>query len=84
MQIVLDWLAKLLGLPGAFLSRTADGREAAGGGVIQGTASDSTVVALLAARTAALKGRPPEDACKLVVYCSDQARPMSRLELLCS
>ena len=71
-QIVLDWLAKLLALPPAFLSRAADGREAVGGGVIQGTASEATVVALLAARTRALKGRPAQDACRLVVYTSDQ------------
>ena len=76
-QIVLDWLAKLLALPPAFLSRTADGREAVGGGVIQGTASEATVVALLAARTRALKGRPAQDACRLVVYTSDQVRGTS-------
>ena len=71
-QIVLDWLAQLLALPAPFLSRKADGSEALGGGVIQGTASEAAVVALLAARTACLKGRPAEDATKLVVYSSDQ------------
>ena len=41
---VLDWLAGMLGLPSSFLS-TGDG-----GGVIQDTASSSTLCALLAAR----------------------------------
>ena len=43
---VLDWLAGMLDLPGKFLS-TGDG-----GGVIQDTASSSTLCALLAAREA--------------------------------
>ena len=41
---VLDWLADMLGLPAAFKS------TAAGGGVIQDTASNATLCALLAAR----------------------------------
>src|SRR5579872_55455 len=41
---VLDWMAEMIGLPDKFLSR----RE--GGGVIQDTASSSTLCALLAAR----------------------------------
>ena len=72
---MLDWLAKLLDLPPAFLARTADGRPAPGGGVIQGTASEAMTVAILAARTRALQGRPAEDACRLVVYTSDQVWP---------
>ena len=74
MQIVLDWLGKLLALPPEFLSRTPDGQEAPGGGVIQGTACEAAVVALLAARTRTLKGRPAEDAARLVVYISDQVQ----------
>ena len=42
--LVLDWFRELLGLPEAFRS------EAAGGGVIQDTASSATLTALLAAR----------------------------------
>ncbi|WP_106177644.1 aminotransferase class V-fold PLP-dependent enzyme [Prauserella shujinwangii] len=42
--VVVDWLAELLGLPGHF--RT----DAAGGGVIQDSASSASLVALLAAR----------------------------------
>ncbi|GAB1600334.1 aromatic-L-amino-acid decarboxylase-like [Argonauta hians] len=45
--IVLDWLAKALNLPECFLS-TSDGP---GGAVIQSTASEATLVAVLSART---------------------------------
>ena len=41
---VLDWVAQMLGLPEKFLSSSA------GGGVIQDTASSSTLCSLLAAR----------------------------------
>ncbi|CAG5116496.1 unnamed protein product [Candidula unifasciata] len=44
--IVMDWLAKLLRLPNEFLFSG----EGNGGGVIQGTASEATLVALLSAR----------------------------------
>ena len=47
---VLDWLVDLLGLPHRFRSTTA------GGGVIQDTASSSTLTALLAARERASGG----------------------------
>ena len=47
---VLDWLVDLLGLPERFRSTTA------GGGVIQDTASSSTLAALLAARERASAG----------------------------
>ena len=75
-QIVLDWLGKLLGLPPAFLAVGADGRLGRGGGVIQGTASEATLVALLAARSRAMAGRPAEDALRLVAYSSDQVEPV--------
>lgn len=42
-------------------------------GVIQSTASEATLVALLAAKARAMQGRPAEDAHKVVAYCSDQA-----------
>lgn len=47
---VLDWMADLLGLPSEFKFSESEH----GGGVIQGTASESTLVALLAARSRAL------------------------------
>ena len=57
MQIVLDWFAKLLNLPPAFLATQPDGSRGTGGGVIQGTASEATLVTLLAARAKALQVR---------------------------
>ncbi|MCC6229322.1 MAG: aspartate aminotransferase family protein [Phycisphaerales bacterium] len=48
--LTLDWLAKATGLPEKFLSTSAHG-----GGVIQGTASEATLVALLSARRRALQ-----------------------------
>lgn len=66
-EICMDWLAQLLGLPACFLS------SGGGTGVIQSTASEATLVALLAARARTLAGRQPKDALRLAVYCSDQA-----------
>lgn len=73
LQVVLDWLAKLLGLPPAFLTVQPDSSKGAGGGVIQGTASEATLVALLAARAQTMTGRDAADALGLVAYTSDQA-----------
>jgi len=62
---VMDWLGRLIGLPEAFLS----GSER-GGGVIQGTASEAALVAMVAARHRVhASGRDGE----LVAYCSAQA-----------
>ncbi len=61
---VLDWLGELVGLPETFLSRSG-----AGGGVIQGTASESSLVAMVAAlHRARRRGAGP-----LRVYTSSQA-----------
>lgn len=74
--VMMDWLGKMLDLPELFLS------GGKGGGVIQGTASEATYVALLSARAKTLneeKEKDPEieDSSvlipKLVSYCSDQA-----------
>lgn len=75
--VMLDWLGKMLQLPEAFLAETAG----SGGGVIQGSASEATLMALLAARSRATRHlqatRPglTEAAVmeKLVAYGSDQA-----------
>ncbi|XP_059131310.1 aromatic-L-amino-acid decarboxylase [Peromyscus eremicus] len=75
--VMMDWLGKMLELPEAFLA----GRAGEGGGVIQGSASEATLVALLAARTKVtrqLQAASPEltQAAimeKLVAYTSDQA-----------
>ena len=63
---VLDWLAELTGLPASFRSDSGTG-----GGVIQGTASEATLVALVAARERVRRtlGREVE----LVAYTSTQA-----------
>jgi len=77
--IVLDWMGKMLGLPSSFLS-TGEGSR--GGGVIQSSASECILDALLAARTMAVKrlrsvyGEDVEDTTilsKLVAYCSKEA-----------
>jgi hypothetical protein len=45
-QVMMDWLAQLMGLPSKFMFRSGG----PGGGVIQGTSSEAVLVALLAAR----------------------------------
>ena len=49
--VVMDWVAKLIGLPDAFLS------QGEGGGIIQGTASEVIVTALVAARERTIRRR---------------------------
>ncbi|KTF92833.1 hypothetical protein cypCar_00014713 [Cyprinus carpio] len=74
--VMLDWLGKMLKLPEDFLA----GTEGSGGGVIQGTASEATLIALLAARSKIIKliqtdhpDRSETDIIsKLVAYSSDQ------------
>jgi aromatic-L-amino-acid/L-tryptophan decarboxylase len=68
---MLDWMAQMLALPASFLSTSPNA-----GGVIQGTASEATLAALVAARhrvkraaKAAGGGKPPH----LCVYASTQA-----------
>lgn len=76
--IVMNWLGKMIGLPDDFLQLNSASK---GGGVIQTTASESTLVCLLAGRTRAIKRfheKSPgyQDAqinARLVAYCSDQA-----------
>uniref|UniRef100_A0A8C9CBQ4 Aromatic-L-amino-acid decarboxylase n=1 Tax=Phocoena sinus TaxID=42100 RepID=A0A8C9CBQ4_PHOSS len=74
--VMMDWLGKMLRLPAVFLA----GEAGEGGGVIQGSASEATLVALLAARTkvtrclqAASPGLTQATIMeKLVAYASDQ------------
>jgi aromatic-L-amino-acid decarboxylase len=76
---VLDWLGEAIGLPESFLSRGDTG-----GGVIQGTASEATLVALVAARSRARQAHRrrftgdgtqtlPTNEPHLVAYASTQA-----------
>ncbi len=66
---VLDWLVEMLALPKSFSSATN------GGGVIQDTASNSSLCALLAARERATNSASNESGCdgSLVAYTSSQA-----------
>ncbi len=64
---MLDWMAHLGGLPDRFLS------TGAGGGVIQGTASEATLVAMVAARHRFRKAHPHTNPGTLVAYTSNQA-----------
>jgi aromatic-L-amino-acid decarboxylase len=66
---VLDWLADMTGLPGAFKS------SGAGGGVIQDSASSATLCAMLAARERATAGASNKRGCdgRLTAYASSQA-----------
>src|SRR5579863_153399 len=66
---VLDWLAGMLALPDNFLS------TGSGGGVIQDTASSSSLCAMLAARERATSYASNRQGCRggLVAYTSNQA-----------
>jgi aromatic-L-amino-acid decarboxylase len=68
--LMLDWMQELLGLPERFRS-TSD----TGGGVIQGTASEATLVAILSARWRATGGAVNHDGdtTRLVAYATSQA-----------
>ncbi|XP_077577961.1 aromatic-L-amino-acid decarboxylase [Stigmatopora nigra] len=75
--VMLDWLGKMLQLPECFIA----GTHGHGGGVIQGTASEATLMSLLAARCKAVcrvqsinpeKSEPEILKC-LVAYSSEQS-----------
>ncbi len=68
--LMLDWMQELLGLPESFRS-TSD----TGGGVIQGSASESTLVAILSARHRATNGvvNSNGDTTRLVAYSTSQS-----------
>lgn len=73
----MNWLGKMIGLPEEFLHM----QNEQGGGVIQTTASESTLVCLLAGRTQGIRRfhekspglQDSEVNALLVAYCSDQA-----------
>jgi aromatic-L-amino-acid/L-tryptophan decarboxylase len=68
--LMLDWMRELLGLPDRFHSQSATG-----GGVIQGSASEATLVAILAARWRATAGEVNRIGVdpSLVAYATSQA-----------
>ncbi|KAJ3581973.1 hypothetical protein NHX12_001288 [Muraenolepis orangiensis] len=74
---MLDWLGKMVQLPEDFLS----GTHGQGGGVIQGTASEATLMALLAARCKTVKSvreaqpqrQEADIISKLMAYTSEEA-----------
>lgn len=68
--LMLDWMRELLGLPDRFASTAATG-----GGVIQGSASEATLVAILAARWRTTGGavNADGDTSRLVAYGTAQS-----------
>ncbi|XP_075351771.1 aromatic-L-amino-acid decarboxylase isoform X3 [Mycteria americana] len=74
--VMLDWLGKMINLPEEFLA----GKDGRGGGVIQGSASEATLISLLAARTKTIRRMQSEKPelteadimGRLVAYASDQ------------
>jgi aromatic-L-amino-acid decarboxylase len=68
-MLTMDWLATALNLPKEFLFADGSGK---GGGVIQGSVSEATLVAMLSARTEQTQeGKIGID--NLVAYCSVEA-----------
>lgn len=68
--LMVDWMHELLGLPARFHSQSEHG-----GGVIQGSASEATLVAMLAARWKVTNGdvNADGDTTRLVGYATSQA-----------
>jgi aromatic-L-amino-acid/L-tryptophan decarboxylase len=79
--VVLDWLCRALGLPDHFLSTSStpsshnqqQQQQHGGGGVIQGTASEASLVTMLAARHRMLEAFGSEAITRLVCYASAQS-----------
>jgi aromatic-L-amino-acid decarboxylase len=73
---MMDWLAQVLKLPDFFLASS----KGLGGGVIQSTASEATLVAILSAKNKTITETKNEHSdwsdslirSKLVIYCSEQ------------
>jgi aromatic-L-amino-acid/L-tryptophan decarboxylase len=68
--LMMDWMRELLGLPDKFISTSATG-----GGVIQGSASEATLSAIMAARWRATGGNvnTDGDTTQLVAYATASA-----------
>jgi aromatic-L-amino-acid/L-tryptophan decarboxylase len=69
---MMDWMAEAIGLPAGFrFDSGSEDEPARGGGVIQGTASESTLVAMLAGRQRAVSAGA--DPASVTVYASEEA-----------
>uniref|UniRef100_A0A5S6PZJ2 Aromatic-L-amino-acid decarboxylase n=1 Tax=Trichuris muris TaxID=70415 RepID=A0A5S6PZJ2_TRIMR len=67
---MMDWLAKMIGLPEKFLYT----HSGLGGGIIQGSASECVHLSMMAARKWVLRDSTDgQDSGKLVAYASEQA-----------
>lgn len=68
--LMMDWMHELLGLPETFRSTSPNG-----GGVIQGSASEATLVSILSARWRSTGGsvNATGDTSKLVAYATSQS-----------
>ncbi|KNZ73941.1 Tyrosine decarboxylase 1 [Termitomyces sp. J132] len=69
--IVMDWACQLLGLSPEFLNSSE-----VGGGAIQNTASDSALIAIVAARSLYLRHHPDVSLTNLVIYTTSQTHSL--------
>ncbi|KAF8638057.1 hypothetical protein AX16_010689 [Volvariella volvacea WC 439] len=69
--IVMDWAARLLGLGPAFQNSSG-----VGGGAIQTTASESALIAVVAARSLYTRRHPDAKLDKLVIYTTTQTHSL--------
>ncbi|KAG6866861.1 hypothetical protein C0991_008797 [Blastosporella zonata] len=69
--LVMDWACRLLGLSPEFLNSSE-----VGGGVIQNTASDSALIAAVAARSLYQRDHPEVPSTKLVIYTTTQTHSL--------
>ncbi|XP_067950306.1 aromatic-L-amino-acid decarboxylase-like [Watersipora subatra] len=77
---IMDWLGQAIGLPENFLHSSGTG-----GGVLQGSASESVLVAMIAARTKAFKKHRLCSGTRLVAYCSNLAHScVEKAALICN
>lgn len=71
--VVMDWTAQILGLDKAFHNISE-----VGGGVIQTTASDSALIAAVAARSRYIREHPQVTMEKLVLYTTTQTHSLGK------
>ncbi|KAI0060956.1 hypothetical protein BV25DRAFT_1827177 [Artomyces pyxidatus] len=71
--VVMDWAARMFGLDSAFLNDNN-----AGGGVIQTTASDSALTAIVAARVRYITEHPDTPLESLVIYVTTQTHSFGK------